>query len=70
MIQALRNLLKPLALVCALFLSGSAWADYCIPDYYVGTSDGDYIDGVELGDIPTLRAQVTTGTITPTCRPC
>lgn len=34
-----------------LMLGNAAFADYCVPDYVFGTSDDDYIDGVELGDI-------------------
>ncbi|MBC8047962.1 MAG: hypothetical protein H7Y00_14285, partial [Fimbriimonadaceae bacterium] len=33
------------------FLSNPIQAQYCIPDYTIGTSDDDYIDGVELEDI-------------------
>ena len=52
MFSRLHNLLKlSVFTFTLLFLSSTAWADFCIPDYVTGTSDGDYIDGVELGDI-------------------
>lgn len=48
---ALRNLLKVSVLSLLMLAFGSMEAQYCIPDYSIGTGDGDYIDGVELGDI-------------------
>ena len=52
MFQTLRNLLRSTTLLLGLFfITNNAWADYCTPDYTAGTGDGDYIDGVELGDI-------------------
>ena len=52
MIRTLQTLLKGATLLLGLFLlSNNVSAQYCTPDYTVGTGDGDYIDGVELGDI-------------------
>ena len=52
MIKTLPLFLRKTSLFLAsLLIAGSAWADYCTPDYITGTGDGDYIDGVELEDI-------------------
>lgn len=47
----LRNLLKVFVLSLGMLSVGNLKAQYCIPDYTIGTGDGDYIDGVVLGDI-------------------
>jgi hypothetical protein len=52
MIIHLRNFFRNTSLILSFFLiANTAWADYCTPDYITGTGSGDYIDGVELGDI-------------------
>ncbi|MEZ5013491.1 MAG: GEVED domain-containing protein [Chitinophagales bacterium] len=48
----LPNLRKMAALgTFLLACAGLSKAQYCIPDYITGTVEGDYIDGLELGDI-------------------
>lgn len=52
MINSLRNLVKAAFLTAGFMVSANAaFADYCIPDFGLGPFDGDYIDGVQLGDI-------------------
>ena len=35
----------------ALMIGNAAHAQYCLPTYTTGTTDGDFIDGVSVGDI-------------------
>lgn len=52
MIRTLHTLLKPTLIITLFFvLPVTLRAQYCIPDYITGTGEGDYIDGIQLGDI-------------------